>query len=85
MSTVWPTDSKPQGHPVLGVDGLAAIAGAVTVPVLAIGGVTVDRVRQVMAAGGAGIAAIGLFVGGHGTAGCRAGPLTGIAEAARSV
>jgi thiamine-phosphate pyrophosphorylase len=83
--TVWPSNSKPQGHPVLGVKGFAAIARAVTVPVLAIGGVTVDRVREVTAAGGAGIAAIGLFIDGLGTAGCRAVPLTEIAEAARSV
>jgi len=83
--TVWHSDSKRQAHPVLGVKGFAAIARAVTVPVLAIGGVTVDRMREVIAAGGAGIAAIGLFAGGRGGAGCRAVPLTEIAEAARSV
>jgi thiamine-phosphate pyrophosphorylase len=83
--TVWPSDSKAQGHPILGVKGFAAIARAVTVPVLAIGGVTVDRVREVTAAGGAGIAAIGLFVDGLGTAGCRAVSLTEIADAVRSV
>ena len=83
--TVWPSDSKPEGHPVLGLDGFAAIVRAVTVPVLAIGGVTVDRVRDVAAAGGAGIAAIGLFLDPRRTAGCRAVPVTQIADAVRAV
>jgi thiamine monophosphate synthase len=43
--------------------------------VLAIGGMTVDRVGAVAAAGAAGIAAIGLFAEG--------GPLTSVVEAAR--
>jgi thiamine-phosphate pyrophosphorylase len=82
---VWPSDSKSQGHPVLGVDRFAAIVSAVTVPVLAIGGVTANRVREVVAAGGAGIAAIGLFIDGSRTSGCRARSLTEVAGAVRLV
>jgi thiamine-phosphate diphosphorylase len=60
--TVWATRSKPLGHALLGTDGLAAVVHASAVPVLAIGGVTVERTSQVAAAGAAGIAAIGLFM-----------------------
>jgi len=59
--TVFPTASKPGATDLLGVDGLAAIASAVSAPVLAIGGMTLERVDAVAAAGAAGVAAIGLF------------------------
>jgi len=41
---------------------LRAIVRATAVPVLAIGGITPDRIAEVVAAGAAGIAAIGLFI-----------------------
>lgn len=59
--TLFPTVSKPGRIDLLGPDGLASIAAAVRVPVLAIGGITLERVADVAAAGGAGIAAVGLF------------------------
>jgi thiamine-phosphate pyrophosphorylase len=59
--TVWATASKPAAAPLLGVDGLAAIARAVAVPVLGIGGVTIERAAILARAGAAGVAAIGLF------------------------
>jgi thiamine-phosphate diphosphorylase len=74
--TVFPTPSKP-GAPMLGAAGLAAIAASVNVPVLAIGGIGVDRVAAVAVAGAAGLAAIGLFMprtGGRGGP-CGASPL----------
>jgi thiamine-phosphate pyrophosphorylase len=61
--TVFPTASKsgdPQ-HPVLGVEGLRAMVRAARAPVLAIGGITDERIVQINAAGAAGFAAIGLF------------------------
>lgn len=60
--TVFPTASKPGRLDLLGPDGLASIASAVSIPVLAIGGITPERVGDVAAAGAAGIAAVGLFV-----------------------
>lgn len=60
--TVWPTRSKPAGHRTLGADGLAAIVRAARVPVLAIGGIGVERLPEVARAGAAGVAAIGLFI-----------------------
>ena len=62
--TVFPTASKPAGHEPIGPEGLRAIVAARRVPVLAIGGVTADRLAQIAASGAAGAAAIGLFLGG---------------------
>jgi thiamine-phosphate pyrophosphorylase len=59
--TVFATASKPSGHAQLGLDGLRAVVRSVRVPVLAIGGITGDRLRGVAASGAAGFAAIGLF------------------------
>jgi thiamine-phosphate diphosphorylase len=59
--TVFPTTSKPGRTDFLGLRGLAAIAGAAPVPVLAIGGMTVERAVEMSAAGAAGIAAVTLF------------------------
>ena len=65
FGTVYESRSKPAGHPVAGVDALARVCSAVRLPVLAIGGITIERIPEVVAAGAAGVAAIGLF--GHGT------------------
>lgn len=84
---VWPTSAKPAGHLVLGVDGLSAIVRAACVPVLAIGGVTLDRIGEVAAYGGAGVAGIGLFMGstsGSSSGRCRAVPLDAVARGARA-
>jgi len=61
--TVWATASKP-GAPLLGVDGLAAISRSVAVPVLGIGGVTIERAAMLARAGAAGAAAIAMFQAG---------------------
>lgn len=85
--TVWPTASKPsaQAEALLGVEGLARIASAVTVPVLAIGGVTIDRVAAAARAGAAGASAIGLFMSASADrTGCRAGALAEVVKSARS-
>ncbi len=59
--TVFPTPSKPGLRQPLGLEGLQAIVRAVPVPVLAIGGVSMERIEAVAATGAAGMAAIGLF------------------------
>ena len=88
--TVFPTDSKAGSAAWLGADGLRAIVRAVRTPVLAIGGVTERTVGDVAAAGAAGFAAIGLFLGpdADGPGGlrvpCRAIPLRAIVERVRS-
>jgi len=60
FGTVYRSRSKP-GLAPHGVESLAAAVRAVSVPVLAIGGVTVDNTGEVFRAGAAGVAAIGLF------------------------
>ena len=60
--TVFSSASKPGAAELLGLDGLRAIVRATPIPVLAIGGITADRIADVLATGAAGIAAIGLFI-----------------------
>ena len=62
FGTVYPSAGKPAGHVSAGVEGLRRACGAVTLPVLAIGAIVPARVREIAAAGAAGIAAVGLFI-----------------------
>jgi thiamine-phosphate pyrophosphorylase len=59
--TIFPTPSKADGHELLGVDGLRRVCATVCLPVLAIGGITVERAPDVAQAGAAGIAGIRIF------------------------
>lgn len=56
---VFQTQSKPGYGPALGADGVAAIARASPVPVIAIGGITPEAIRICRTAGAAGIAVMG--------------------------
>ncbi len=58
---VFETASKP-GAPPAGVELLRAVAGAVRVPVVAVGGIIAGRVREVVAAGADGVAVIGAIM-----------------------
>lgn len=62
FGTVFPSASKPEGAGVQGVNALSAAVRAAKPPVLAVGGIDPARARQCLAAGAAGIAAIGLFL-----------------------
>lgn len=52
---VYDTLSKPD-EPGRGIDWLAEVSGAVSIPVIAIGGITADRVPEVLDAGAYGVA-----------------------------
>ena len=85
--TVFPTSSKPMASPdaLLGLDGLTRIAAAVAVPVLAIGGVTVDRLATIARTGASGAAAIAFFMSeSPNRDGCFAQPLRDLVTAARA-
>ncbi len=55
---VWATPSKPDADPPIGLDGLAAICSAVSVPVVAIGGVDSTNAGDCIRAGAAGVAVV---------------------------
>jgi thiamine-phosphate pyrophosphorylase len=55
---VWATPSKPDADPPVGLDGLAEICAAVSVPVVAIGGIDASNAGDCIRAGAAGVAVI---------------------------
>ena len=62
---IFPTASKEGIGSPLGVDFLRRACIASSVPVLALGGITADRVSAVLKAGAAGVAGISLFQNGN--------------------
>jgi thiamine-phosphate diphosphorylase len=60
FGTVFESGSKP-GRAGSGLGALTRVAEATRLPVLAVGGVTTDRIGDVMSAGAAGAAAITMF------------------------
>ena len=57
--TVYPTLNKPDAGDVIGLTGLERVAGAVHIPVVAIGGITPERAVDVARVGACGAAVIG--------------------------
>ena len=60
FGTVFASGSKPD-RPAAGLRELTAVASATRLPVLAIGGMTMGRIADVMRAGAAGVAGISMF------------------------
>lgn len=58
---VFAPNSKTVSTPLLGLDGLAEVCRRVTLPVLALGGISSENFRATLDCGAAGIAAVGLF------------------------
>ena len=58
LAPIYPTPGK---GPALGLDCLRNAASAVAIPVLALGGITAQRIPECLATGAAGIAGISLF------------------------
>jgi thiamine-phosphate pyrophosphorylase len=67
LGTLFPTPSKKPSHRLTTMTGLAAACALSSLPVIAIGGITVQRAGDVARSGAAGIAAIGLFIPPEGT------------------
>jgi thiamine-phosphate pyrophosphorylase len=55
---IWSTPSKPDADPPIGLDGLREICSAVSVPVVAIGGIDPSNAADCIRAGAAGLAVI---------------------------
>ena len=55
---VWETPSKPDADPPIGIEGLRVICAAVTVPVVAIGGIDASNAADCIRAGATGVAVI---------------------------
>ena len=55
---VWATPSKPDADPAIGLGGLAEICAAVSIPVVAIGGVGATNAVDCIRAGAVGVAVI---------------------------
>jgi thiamine-phosphate pyrophosphorylase len=55
---IWPTPSKPDADTPIGLEGLAEIARAVSIPVVAIGGVDATNAADCLASGAAGVAVV---------------------------
>jgi thiamine-phosphate pyrophosphorylase len=55
---VWATPSKPDADPPIGLEGLAAICSAVSVPVVAIGGIDASNAADCLSAGAEGVAVV---------------------------
>jgi thiamine-phosphate pyrophosphorylase len=66
---VFATPSKASFGKPQGLDRLTEVCSSVSIPVLAIGGITLDNACECFAAGAAGIAAIRLFQGAENLAG----------------
>jgi thiamine-phosphate pyrophosphorylase len=58
IGPVWKTPSKADAAPAIGLDGLRQICAAVSVPVVAIGGIDVSNAAACIEAGAAGVAVI---------------------------
>lgn len=58
---IFPTPSKAAFGPPQGLESLANVCSSLRIPVLAVGGITLENARQCVQAGAAGIAAIRLF------------------------
>jgi thiamine-phosphate pyrophosphorylase len=58
VGPVWPTPSKADADPAIGLDGLREICAAVSSPVVAIGGVDESNAADCLRAGAAGVAVL---------------------------
>lgn len=61
LAPIFAPLSKPPGWPPLGLDALRAIASCAKIPVIALGGITLENAPLCVAAGAAGVAGITLF------------------------
>jgi thiamine-phosphate pyrophosphorylase len=63
VGSVYPTSTKPDAGPAIGLDGLSALRRKIPLPIVAIGGITAQKAEEVMATGVDGIAVVSAICG----------------------
>lgn len=63
VGSVYPTATKPDAGPAIGLDGLRALRRKIPLPIVAIGGIGAGNAAEVMATGVAGIAVVSAICG----------------------
>jgi len=58
VGTIFPTESKAHIKGIIGVEGLKHVRSKITMPMVAIGGITMENVKSVMQTGVEGVAVI---------------------------
>lgn len=59
IGPVYGTTTKPDAGSAIGLDGLRRVLGLTALPVVGIGGISLDRASEVVASGAAGVAVVG--------------------------
>ena len=63
LGPIFPTATKETGLPIIGPEGVRKVREAVTIPVVAIGGVNAANAAEIMQAGASGIAVVSAILG----------------------
>jgi thiamine-phosphate pyrophosphorylase len=84
VGPAYPTSTKDGLPSAIGPSGVGAVASAVPVPVIAIGGITRERVPEVLAAGAYGVAVVGAVSGAADPARATADLLFTVSQTARA-
>lgn len=63
IGPVFPTATKPGHSPAIGLDGLQAVIRATHLPAVAIGGIKLDHVSDILATGAKGVAVVSAICG----------------------
>ncbi|HSV31232.1 MAG TPA: thiamine phosphate synthase, partial [Atribacteraceae bacterium] len=63
VGSVYPTATKPDAGPSIGLDRLREIKCSVRIPVVAIGGINLRRAEEVLATGVNGLAVVSVVIG----------------------
>jgi thiamine-phosphate pyrophosphorylase len=63
VGPVFPTATKPGHPPAIGIEGLRAVIHATHLPAVAIGGIKLDHVSEILATGAKGVAVVSAICG----------------------
>ncbi len=84
IGPIFPTATKFTGYEPVGCDAIRHLRSRIDLPLLAIGGITLDNVGEVIRAGAAGVAVISAIIGSRDVASATQAFLAAIREAKRA-